>query len=204
MIALVAVAAMAVVGLTLVVAKALAVDEARGRVQRRLSCHLENTIASLPEPLKDEWADEWRSELASIITMPLTAARFVRNVRRSAAQLVPEPALAPSRAVGSGHSTGGWSAGWVYRQATAATNVLRSFMRWMATPRSVDRTWLLYAITTVSAFVTVIATIMQLILGSSPDSIAAWLFLVIPPATIIVFVLHFITTLVLRYGKRER
>jgi hypothetical protein len=94
MIALVVIAAAAAFGLAVLIAKALVVDEARGRVQRRLSRHLETTIASLPEPVRDEWAEEWRNELAAITTMPFTAASFVRHVRQSASQMVGEPQFA--------------------------------------------------------------------------------------------------------------
>jgi len=65
--------ALAVVGLLIIVLKALAVDEVRGRVQRRIRQKLEATIESLPEEIQDEWADEWRAELAYLISMPIAA-----------------------------------------------------------------------------------------------------------------------------------
>jgi hypothetical protein len=92
MIGLVVFAGVAILGLVGAIAKALAVDETRGQVQRRLARHLEDTIASLPEPQRDEWAEEWRNELAAIIAMPLTAARFVRGIRQSAPHLLGESA----------------------------------------------------------------------------------------------------------------
>ncbi len=88
--------ALDVVGLLIIVLKALAVDEVRGRVQRRIRQKLEATIESLPEEIQDEWADEWRAELAYLISMPIAAVAFVRGVRAAADQLVGEPVLAPS------------------------------------------------------------------------------------------------------------
>lgn len=81
--------------LIMLVVRSLAVDEIKGRVQSRISASVEATIASLPDELQDEWAEEWRAELAANITMPLTAAQFARGLRRSAQQLVADPALAP-------------------------------------------------------------------------------------------------------------
>ncbi len=75
----------------LLVARALFVDEVRGRGRRRVARHLEMTIASLSEELQERWADEWRADLAEVIEMPLEAMKFVRNVRRSARQLADEP-----------------------------------------------------------------------------------------------------------------
>ena len=80
----------------LMVFKALAVDQVKGQIQRRITAHLEATIADLPDALQDEWAEEWRADLAMQISMPVTALRFVRGVRRSAHELVGEPALAPA------------------------------------------------------------------------------------------------------------
>jgi hypothetical protein len=96
----------AVVAGTLLLAtlRALAIDEVRGRVQRRVAAHVERTIAGLPEYLQDEWADEWRSELAAVISMPLTAARLSRGLRETAAQMVGEPVvlLSPVARAGDG------------------------------------------------------------------------------------------------------
>jgi hypothetical protein len=87
-----------VLALLLIVLRALAVDEVRGRLRRRQTARLEATIESLPDEVKAEWADEWRAELASVIDMPLAAMMFVRGVRRSAYELVADPALVPSGA----------------------------------------------------------------------------------------------------------
>jgi hypothetical protein len=87
----------AAVTLVLLVARTLAAKEVNGRIERRVRRHVEATIESLPPHLQEEWADEWRGELAAVIAMPLEAVRFARNVRRSAVQLVGEPALVPSR-----------------------------------------------------------------------------------------------------------
>ncbi len=83
----------AFLGLVVLVVKALIVDEARGRVQRRVAASLEATIASLPIEIQEEWAEEWRGELAAAISMPWTAFAYVRNVRESAEQLVVAKAL---------------------------------------------------------------------------------------------------------------
>jgi hypothetical protein len=85
-------------GLLLMILRALAVDQVRGQVQRRLTAKLEAIIASLPDELQAEWADEWRAELAAVISMPLTAARMVRGLRHSASALVGRPKLAPANA----------------------------------------------------------------------------------------------------------
>jgi len=75
----------------LLLARALLVDEVRGRIRRRIAHHLEVTIASLSKELQDRWAEEWRADLAEVIQMPLEALKFARNVRRSAHQLAGEP-----------------------------------------------------------------------------------------------------------------
>jgi hypothetical protein len=82
---LVAVCALGVVG---AVVRALLIDEARGRLQRRISADVERTIASLPQGLQAEWADEWRAELAATISMPLAASAFAWGLRKSATELV--------------------------------------------------------------------------------------------------------------------
>jgi hypothetical protein len=74
-------------GLILAFLRGLLGDEARGRVQRQIVASVEATIASLPQHLQDEWAEEWRSDLAETISLPITAAIFARNLRRSAAAL---------------------------------------------------------------------------------------------------------------------
>jgi hypothetical protein len=76
------------------VARAVLMDEVKGRVQRRISARLEATIAELPAELRAEWAQEWRAELATIIAMPVSAARFVRSMRHAPRGLVGEPAPA--------------------------------------------------------------------------------------------------------------
>jgi hypothetical protein len=80
------------------VLKALAVDEVKGRMQRRIRANVEATIATLPEELKAEYAEEWRAELDAIITMPLTASSFARGLRSSARELTATPALQPVEA----------------------------------------------------------------------------------------------------------
>jgi hypothetical protein len=77
-------------GVVLLIVRAFAVDEVRGRVQRHIKATVEATIASLPQELQEEWADEWRAELAAVISMPLTAARYARGLRRAAAELAGE------------------------------------------------------------------------------------------------------------------
>lgn len=84
------------VAFALTILRALAVDEIRGRVQRRIVASVEATIASLPEELRAEWADEWRSELASVISMPIEAIALARGLRKSASQLITDPIFAPA------------------------------------------------------------------------------------------------------------
>lgn len=82
--------------IAVLVGRALALDEIKGRVQRHITASLDATIDMLPDELQAEWADEWRAELAAVITMPLTAMQLVRGVRRSAHELLADPALAPA------------------------------------------------------------------------------------------------------------
>jgi hypothetical protein len=82
-----------------VVVRALAVDEIRGYIQRRITASVDATIESLPPDLREEWGDEWRAELSSIISSPVTATRFALGLRLSALE------LASKSAVVSGHST---------------------------------------------------------------------------------------------------
>lgn len=89
------------VGFMVLLAKALAVDEAKGRIQRYLAARLNATIDSLPEDLQDEWADEWRAELAAVMSMPWTAYRFVSGVRAVAGELIGEPELVPVTPLGA-------------------------------------------------------------------------------------------------------
>ena len=75
----------------LVIVKALAVDEVRGRIQRRVAERLEATIATLPaRTCSVEWADEWRAELRTVISMPIAAAPLARGLRLSASELAGE------------------------------------------------------------------------------------------------------------------
>jgi hypothetical protein len=87
-------AAGVLLAILLLLARALVVDEVRGRMRRRIVHHLEVTIASLSKELRDGWAEEWRADLAEVIDMPLEAMKFVRNVRQSAHQLADEPCAA--------------------------------------------------------------------------------------------------------------
>jgi hypothetical protein len=80
-------------------ARALAVDEIRGYIQRRITASVNATIESLPSDIQGEWADEWRAELSSIISSPVAAARFALGLRRSALNLARNSATVP------GHST---------------------------------------------------------------------------------------------------
>jgi hypothetical protein len=84
--------------LTFFILKGLALDEVRGRIQRRISASVEATLASLPPELAAEWTDEWRAELAAVISMPVAAARLARGLRHSASQLIGEPPFAPAEA----------------------------------------------------------------------------------------------------------
>jgi hypothetical protein len=83
-------------GLVLVILKALAVDQVRGQIQRRITASVEATIASLPDELQAEYAEDWRAELAAVKSMPITAARLARGLRQSATELIGEPTLAPA------------------------------------------------------------------------------------------------------------
>jgi DNA-binding NarL/FixJ family response regulator len=87
-VAMLGVIALLILGVIAAIAKAFAVDEARGYFQNRVRADVEVIIASLSPELQEEWADEWRKELAAMISMPLTAIRFVRGLRQSAASLV--------------------------------------------------------------------------------------------------------------------
>jgi hypothetical protein len=88
-------AVLAIVGLlALALLRSLALEEARGRIARRVRRSLEQTIESLPPELAAEWGEEWRAELAALESMPLSAIGFARNVRRGAAELAGAPALA--------------------------------------------------------------------------------------------------------------
>lgn len=89
--------AVVILGVVIAIAKAFAVDEARGLVQNRVRAKVEALIASLPPELQEEWGDEWRSELAAVISMPLTAIRFAKGLRRSTPQLGADPLPAAAR-----------------------------------------------------------------------------------------------------------
>ncbi|HTZ86151.1 MAG TPA: hypothetical protein VMB05_05735 [Solirubrobacteraceae bacterium] len=80
------------------VVRALAVDEVRGYIQRRITASVDATIESLPPDLQEEWGDEWRAELSSVISSPVTAIKFALGLRLSALELA-------SSALVSGHST---------------------------------------------------------------------------------------------------
>jgi hypothetical protein len=91
----------AIVGAAIVIARALLVDETKGRLRRRVTESVEATIASLPPELREEWAEEWRGDLEEVLSMPLTALLFARNVRVAARELAGAqdvvPALADAR-----------------------------------------------------------------------------------------------------------
>lgn len=82
-----------VVTMSLAILRRLAVDEVSGRFEKRISKHLEATIASMTPELQGEWAEEWRAELAGVLSMPLTAVRCARGLRRSARELMGVPVL---------------------------------------------------------------------------------------------------------------
>lgn len=87
-------------GAFIVIARALLVDEASGRIRRRVKESVEATIVSLPRELQEEWAEEWRADLDELLSMPLTALIYVRNLRAAARELVGEwePVPAPTDA----------------------------------------------------------------------------------------------------------
>jgi ABC-2 type transport system permease protein len=82
--------------LGVMILRALALDEVKGRIQRRITKSVEATIASLPAEMQDEWGEEWRAEIAAVITLPLTAARTAHGLRQSASQLIADPAVVPT------------------------------------------------------------------------------------------------------------
>ena len=82
-----------VVTMSLAILRRLAVDEVSGRLEKRISEHLEATIASMTPDLQGEWAEEWRAELAGVLSMPLMAVRCARGLRRSAKELMGVPVL---------------------------------------------------------------------------------------------------------------
>jgi hypothetical protein len=75
------------VTLVAAIARALAVDEVRGYIQRRIAARVDAIIASLPTDLQREWGDEWRAELGGLIATPIRAVFFARGLRRSAFEL---------------------------------------------------------------------------------------------------------------------
>jgi len=85
-----------VLALVLGLARALALDEIRARIQRRAEASVEVSIASLSPSLQEEWGAELRAELASMSSMPLTASAFARGLRRTVGQL--EEAALPAPA----------------------------------------------------------------------------------------------------------
>lgn len=86
----------AAVGGAVVIARALLVDETRGRLRRRVTASVEATIESLPPDVRDEWAEEWRADLEEVLAMPLTALAFARNLRLAARELVGDSVPVPS------------------------------------------------------------------------------------------------------------
>jgi DNA-binding NarL/FixJ family response regulator len=97
--------ALLVLGVLGAIARAFAVDEARGYIQNRVRADVEGIIASLPPELREEWADEWREELAAVISMPLTAIRFARGLRQSAVLLVGQHEIVPATTGNGAQST---------------------------------------------------------------------------------------------------
>ncbi|MGB7684357.1 MAG: hypothetical protein WBL45_01075 [Solirubrobacterales bacterium] len=96
--AIIGVLAAVILALAVAVFRALAIDEVRGRIQRRVEESVEATLASLPEEQQAEWGDEWRAEVAAMKSTPFTAIAFARGLRHTAGQLAGDPALAPAGA----------------------------------------------------------------------------------------------------------
>ena len=127
------VAAGLIAALILVIARTLAADEVRGRLQRRIKADVERTIESLTEELQDAWADEWRAELAAVLSMPLTAVIFARGLRQSAIKLMADTVPALSNARG-GKPSGSLAPSYArpVKQLPLAALAERAF-RWVAT-----------------------------------------------------------------------
>lgn len=81
-----------------VIGRALLVDETRGRIRRHATASVEATIASLPRELQDVWGEEWRADLQEVLSMPLTALLYARNLRVAARELVGDQGLVPAPA----------------------------------------------------------------------------------------------------------
>lgn len=77
------------------VIRGLALDEAKGRIQKWVSEDVEATIASLPPELQADWAEEWRAERDALTKMPVSAVIWARGLRHSARELIAESAVAP-------------------------------------------------------------------------------------------------------------
>lgn len=91
----------AIVGsIVVALGRALLIDETKGRVQRRAQRRLERAIRELPPDLQAAWSVTWREQFAAIVTMPLTAAQYVRAIRRLPRSL-DEAELAVERAIAS-------------------------------------------------------------------------------------------------------
>lgn len=106
--------------------RALALDEIRGRMQRRAEASVEATIASLPPHLQEEWGPELRAELAAMRSMPLTAISFASGLRQTIGQLeeasLPVPA---DSGVGKAGLVGGAGSQTVSRYAQKVSGRLR-------------------------------------------------------------------------------
>lgn len=76
------------------IARGVLTDEIKGRLQQRTRAHLDATLDALPTAIRECWEGEWRAELAAKLDMPVTAWQLVCGIRRTAAELVAEPALA--------------------------------------------------------------------------------------------------------------
>jgi hypothetical protein len=83
-----------VVSLVVLIARGVLADEIKGRIQQRTRAHLDATLDTLPAEVRAYWEDEWRAELAAKLGMPVTAWQLVCGIRRTAAELVAEPAPA--------------------------------------------------------------------------------------------------------------
>jgi hypothetical protein len=170
--------------IAVLVARALAVDEIKGRIRLRTEASLEATITALPDQLQAEYAEEWRAELAVVITMPLTAAQFARGVRASARQLVADPALAPAGVDGQTSGRGRLQADAVGRAQRTLRDVRRRTTRVVASLQASSLTRLERAansifvpaanlLALVSAIVGVVAAVARAVTGTGTVVVVA-------------------------------
>jgi hypothetical protein len=75
---------LAFLGFLLVVLRAWLVAELSLKVQRRVRQHVKETIASASVEIQEEWGREWLADLEQVISAPISACKYARNLRRSA------------------------------------------------------------------------------------------------------------------------